>query len=103
MSTVHGLQKPMNMTFKTAQVHAHAHAQIQHKSPTLDSTRLTNQRNQTKPTQTASLAGQFDVLSKVELQNHGVFAAILSKNFEFPVFGGWTLELNFNKPVLECV
>jgi hypothetical protein len=41
------------------------------------------------------------VLSKQELREHGVFAAILSKNFETPVFGGWTLELNFNKPVLE--
>lgn len=55
----------------------------------------------TAPTQTASLPGTFEVLSKQELREHGVFAAILSKNFESPIFGGWTLELNFNKPVFE--
>ena len=43
------------------------------------------------------------MLSKQELQEHGVFAAILSKNFEIPVFGGWTLELTFTKPVFEYV
>lgn len=55
------------------------------------------------PRQTASVAGQFDVLSKQELRDYGAFAAVLSKNFEFPIFGGWTLELSFNKPVFECV
>lgn len=51
--------------------------------------------------QTASVAGHFDVLSKQELRDHGMFAAVLSKNFDFPIFGGWTLELSFNKPVFE--
>lgn len=43
------------------------------------------------------------MLSKQELRDYGAFAAILSKNFEFPIFGGWTLELSFNKPVFEYV
>ena len=75
---------------------------VPHSSRLIASTRTpTHTHEHTTKKQTSSLAGTFDVLSKQELREHGVFAAVLSKDFETPVFGGWTLELTFNKPVLE--
>ncbi len=51
--------------------------------------------------ETSALYGEFQVLSKQELFTQGTFAAVLFKDFAFPIFGGWTLELNFNKPVFD--
>lgn len=51
--------------------------------------------------ETSSLNGTFQVLSKQELFTHGTFAAVLYKDFPDPIFGGWTLELNFNKAVFD--
>jgi hypothetical protein len=51
--------------------------------------------------ETSSLNGTFQVLSKQELFTHGTFAATLYKDFPTPIFGGWTLELNFNKAVFD--
>ncbi|EWM25993.1 hypothetical protein Naga_100531g2, partial [Nannochloropsis gaditana] len=84
MSTVHDLQKPMDMSFRDYQ--------------------------------TASLNGTFQVLSWGESplpegqgggqggrddKGSGAFVGILFKTFEFPIYGGWTLEIHFNKPVFD--
>lgn len=72
LNTVHELQKPMDMSFRERQ--------------------------------TASLNGTFQVISWQDgggKRGGGFFFGRLFKDFEHPIYGGWTLEVHFNKPVFE--
>lgn len=54
-----------------------------------------------KDKQTATLTGNFRVLNPDDCAATGRFAALLYRQFEHILYGPWTIQLDFSKPVVD--